>query len=51
LLEHDVARSPPQQSLGTSAVQSPRDGKLVNQWTADHCHTLAGGHPILALDM
>jgi superoxide dismutase len=21
---------------------SPRDGKLVNQWAADHCHTLAG---------
>jgi superoxide dismutase, Fe-Mn family len=30
---------------------SPRDGKLVNQWAADHCHTLAGGMPILALDM
>jgi superoxide dismutase, Fe-Mn family len=30
---------------------SLRDGKLVNQWAADHCHTLAGGQPILALDM
>jgi Fe-Mn family superoxide dismutase len=30
---------------------SPRDGKLVNQWAADHCHTLAGGTPLLALDM
>jgi superoxide dismutase, Fe-Mn family len=30
---------------------SPRDGKLINQWAADHCHTLAGGTPILALDM
>jgi len=30
---------------------SPRDRKLVNQWAADHCHTLAGGIPILALDM
>src|SRR5712691_7984966 len=30
---------------------SPRDRKLVNQWAADHCHTLAGGVPILALDM
>ena len=29
----------------------PRDRKLVNQWAADHCHTLAGGTPILALDM
>jgi superoxide dismutase, Fe-Mn family len=28
-----------------------RDRKLVNQWAADHCHTLAGGTPILALDM
>jgi superoxide dismutase, Fe-Mn family len=30
---------------------SPRDGNLVNQWASDHCHTLAGGTPILALDM
>ena len=30
---------------------SQRAGKLVNQWAADHCHTLAGGAPILALDM
>jgi superoxide dismutase, Fe-Mn family len=30
---------------------SPRDRKLINQWAADHCHTLAGGQPILALDM
>jgi Fe-Mn family superoxide dismutase len=30
---------------------SPRDGKLVNQWASDHCHTLAGATPILALDM
>src|ERR1700687_596871 len=30
---------------------SPRDGKLVNQWASAHCHTLAGGTPILALDM
>lgn len=30
---------------------SPRDHKLVNQWAADHCHTLAGATPILALDM
>lgn len=26
-------------------------GRLVNQCAADHCHTLAGGTPILALDM
>lgn len=31
--------------------KSPRDGKLSNQWAADHCHTLAGGLPLLALDM
>src|SRR5215211_8500357 len=30
---------------------SPRDRKLVNQWAADHAHTLAGGVSILALDM
>jgi len=30
---------------------SPRSCKLVNQWASDHCHTLAGGTPILALDM
>jgi Fe-Mn family superoxide dismutase len=30
---------------------SPRDKKLVNQWAADHCHTLPGEIPILALDM
>ena len=30
---------------------SPRDKKLVNQWASDHCHTLAGGTSILALDM
>jgi superoxide dismutase, Fe-Mn family len=30
---------------------SPRNGRLVNQWAADHTTTLAGGRPILALDM
>jgi superoxide dismutase, Fe-Mn family len=30
---------------------SPRDSKLVNQWAMDHTTTLAGGQPILALDM
>ena len=29
----------------------PRDGSLVNQWAADHTHAVAGGVPILALDM
>jgi Fe-Mn family superoxide dismutase len=30
---------------------SPRDGRLVNQWAADHAHTLADGRVVLALDM
>ena len=30
---------------------SPHDRKLVNQWALDHTTTLAGGQPILALDM
>jgi superoxide dismutase, Fe-Mn family len=30
---------------------SVRDSKLVNQWAADHTTTLAGGRPLLALDM
>jgi Fe-Mn family superoxide dismutase len=30
---------------------SRRDRKLINQWASDHCHALAGGTPILALDM
>ena len=30
---------------------SPHDKKLVNTWAADHTMTLAGGRPILALDM
>jgi Fe-Mn family superoxide dismutase len=29
----------------------PREGRLVNQWAADHTHALAGGVPVLALDM
>jgi Fe-Mn family superoxide dismutase len=29
----------------------PREGRLINQWAADHTHALAGGTPILALDM
>lgn len=30
---------------------SPRDGKLINTWAADHAHNLAGATPVLALDM
>jgi superoxide dismutase, Fe-Mn family len=29
----------------------PREGTLVNQWAADHTHSIAGAVPILALDM
>jgi Fe-Mn family superoxide dismutase len=29
----------------------PREGSLVNQWAADHTHAVAGGVPLLALDM
>jgi Fe-Mn family superoxide dismutase len=30
---------------------SPRAGRLVNAWAADHTHGIAGGVPVLALDM
>lgn len=30
---------------------SPRNQRLVNQWAADHTTTLAGGRPVLVLDM
>jgi Fe-Mn family superoxide dismutase len=30
---------------------SPHEGRLVNTWASDHTQTLAGGTPILALDM
>ena len=30
---------------------SGRDGSLVNSWASDHTHAVAGGVPILALDM
>ena len=29
----------------------PREGTLLNQWAADHTHAVAGGIPLLALDM
>jgi Fe-Mn family superoxide dismutase len=32
-------------------VFQPREGTLVNQWAADHTQALAGGVPLLALDM
>ena len=30
---------------------NPREGTLVNQWSADHTHALASGAPLMALDM
>jgi Fe-Mn family superoxide dismutase len=30
---------------------SPHDGRLVNTWASDHTQTLAGGVPLLVLDM
>jgi Fe-Mn family superoxide dismutase len=30
---------------------SPRDRRLINAWAADHTTTLAGGRPVLVLDM
>ena len=32
-------------------TRSARDGRLSNVWSADHTHSLAGGTPLLALDM
>jgi Fe-Mn family superoxide dismutase len=32
-------------------VFQPREGTLVNQWAADHTNAIAGGVPLLALDM
>ncbi len=32
-------------------THSHRDRKLVNQWAADHTHSMAGATAILALDM
>src|ERR1700760_4442573 len=36
---------------GVILASSPRDKRLVNQWAADHTTTLAGGRPVLVLDM
>jgi Fe-Mn family superoxide dismutase len=30
---------------------SPHDRRLVNQWAADHTNAVAGGRPVIALDM
>jgi superoxide dismutase, Fe-Mn family len=35
----------------TLLVWSPRRGRLVNAWAADHAHNLAGATPLIALDM
>ena len=30
---------------------SPHDKRLINQWAADHTNAIAGGRPVIALDM
>jgi Fe-Mn family superoxide dismutase len=35
----------------TMLTYSPRDKRLVNGWAADHTNNVAGGRPILVLDM
>src|SRR5690349_17052293 len=35
----------------TLLTWSPRAGRLVNAWAADHTHGIADGTPVLALDM
>jgi superoxide dismutase, Fe-Mn family len=35
----------------TILTWSPRAGRLVNAWAADHTHGIGGGVPILAVDM
>src|SRR6202048_4850292 len=32
-------------------MYSPHDKRLVNQWAADHTNAIAGGRPVIALDM
>jgi superoxide dismutase, Fe-Mn family len=44
-------QSKPGPGLLQAIAWSRRDKKLVNQWASDHCHTLAAGQLILALDM
>src|SRR5215467_2780415 len=38
-------------SVWALLMYTPRDARLVNQWAADHTCCLAGGVPLLALDM
>ncbi len=35
----------------TLLAWSPRHGRLLNTWAADHAHNLAGAVPLVALDM
>ena len=32
-------------------MYSPHDKRLINQWAADHTNAVAGGRPVIALDM
>ena len=48
------ALKPPSWAGGSGWVLpawSARDRRLVSTWAADHAHNLAGGIPILALDL
>ena len=49
------AGAPPRQQPGSvpwgGAVGERPTSKLINQWAADHTHSLAGATPVLALDM
>ncbi len=38
-------------SSWTLLTWSPRRGRLVNAWAADHAHNLPGATPLIALDM
>jgi superoxide dismutase, Fe-Mn family len=38
-------------SLGGELWGGRPTSKLINQWAADHTHSLAGATPVLALDM
>ena len=55
LAELDFGKAPIKALRGGAGwvllTYSHRDRRLVNQWAADHTHALAGGTPILALDM
>ena len=46
-----MGRAPGRNSGWVLLTFLPRAGTLVNEWAADHAHSLTGGVPILALDL